>query len=78
MPVADPGGGGGAQQVRAPLFSPNTFKNPLNWLKFTKKILGGKPPKFKPRASDPGSATWRHGFVTPTKLQQTPNIAYSF
>ena len=34
-----------------PLFSANTFKNPLNWLKLTKK--NGRPPLF----SDPGSAT---------------------
>ena len=39
--------GGGA--LPPPLFSPNTFKSPLNWLKFTKKILGASkppPPRF--------------------------------
>ena len=46
-------GGGGA-----PFFSPNTLKSPLNWVKFTKKILVASPQyPVRPLSSDPGSAT---------------------
>ena len=38
--------------------APNTFKIPLNWQKFTKKILGASPQNpVAPLSSDPGSAT---------------------
>ena len=40
------------------LFLPNTLKSPLNWLKFTKEILGESPQNpGRPLSSDPGSAT---------------------
>ena len=39
--------GGRSGRARPPI-SPNTLKIPLSLLKFTKKILGGKPPRCPP------------------------------
>ena len=43
----------------SPLFSPNSLKSPLNWLKCTQKIWGASSqnPVRPPLSSHPGSAT---------------------
>ena len=70
--MADLGGGGEAVGVGAggaPLFSANTLKGPLNWLKFTKKTTGASPQNpGRPHFSDPGSSTelGHHGVVIRT------------